>query len=114
MAKKMKKKKRGLGGGVGYAFPATATIAAEDVLVVVGFDPLHEPLLASNFRSAYGIDESIDLLGPFTGRLDNAGEIDLVLYHPRCGDHCDHVDRRGLFFHGGHPFRLGRLLFCTD
>jgi hypothetical protein len=41
--------------------------------VVASFDPSNSSLLAS-FRSAYGIDESVVVLGPYDGKLENGGE----------------------------------------
>ena len=63
-------------GGVDFNFAAGSSLAAHSTLVIVPFDPV-DPLSAdklSTFRSVYGIDAGVPLIGPFTGNLDNSGE----------------------------------------
>jgi hypothetical protein len=60
--------------GANYDFPAEAVLPATGVVVAVSFDPQTNAQRLAAFRSTYGIDESVVLLGPFRGRLDNTGE----------------------------------------
>ena len=65
-----------LGSGIDFSFAPDTTIDAEGTLVVVRFDPtiaLNSDLL-QEFRSYFGIDESVSLVGGFDGALNNAGE----------------------------------------
>jgi len=43
-------------------------------VVLVGFDPQGEPATAAAFRAVYGIENSVTLIGPYAGKLDNSGE----------------------------------------
>lgn len=65
-----------LDAGITYAFPTGHIIAAGSVAVVVPFVPAasSNATLLATFRSDYGIDETIPLLGPYAGSLDNGGE----------------------------------------
>jgi len=59
----------------GFDFAVGTTLAADGVLVVVGFDPLVQPTKLATFKSHYGItDPSVRIVGPFNGVLDNGGE----------------------------------------
>ncbi len=71
-----------LAGAVEFAFPAGTTIDPGGTLVVVGAASVEA------FRTAYGIDESVAVLGAWDGRLANGRErIDLCLPAPlRTGD----------------------------
>jgi len=60
--------------GLDFDFPPAALLPATGVVVVVSFDPQTNAQRLTEFRAAYGIDESVILLGPFDGRLDNRGE----------------------------------------
>jgi spore coat protein CotH len=65
-----------IGAGISYTFPTGHVIAASGVAVVVPFDP-DDPanaMLLATFRSDYGIDETVPLLGPYAGALSNGGE----------------------------------------
>lgn len=53
--------------GLGFAFPTGVTIPAGDVLLVVGSSP-------SSFRAKHGIAETVPVLGPFAGVLQDSGE----------------------------------------
>jgi hypothetical protein len=57
----------------GFSFPAGTSLDPGESLVVVGFDPADTTLLNA-FKAAYGIDAGVLIVGPFDGRLDNAGE----------------------------------------
>jgi hypothetical protein len=65
-----------IAGGISFAFPPGASIATGQALTIVSFDPADptNASLLSEFRTAYGIDASVPLLGGFSGRLDNTGE----------------------------------------
>lgn len=60
-----------LSGGVDFEFSAGVTMPARGHLVVVPFDPATSPEALAQFRSFYGIDESVVPVGPYQGRLDN-------------------------------------------
>lgn len=69
-----------LGGGVEFAFPAGASIAANGLLLVVPFPPANTTALAA-FRSKYGVAAAVPVFGPYTGQLNNSGE-SIELYRP--------------------------------
>jgi hypothetical protein len=54
-------------GGVTYAFDGGVSIPAHGYLVLVNTDP-------DAFRARYGVPAGVQVLGPFTGLLNNAGE----------------------------------------
>ncbi|MCS5540927.1 MAG: hypothetical protein NZ804_13125, partial [Roseibacillus sp.] len=59
-------------GGVDFDFTTAHSLSAGESLLVVGFDPVADPVSTSNFRSHYGIDAGVPLLGPWTdGPLRN-------------------------------------------
>lgn len=61
-----------LRGGVDFDFTTAHSLSAGESLLVVGFDPVADPVSTSNFRSHYGIDAGVLLLGPWTdGPLRN-------------------------------------------
>jgi len=60
--------------GVDYAFAPGASLAADKTLVLVSFDPVSQTTETADFLSHYGISPLVPLAGPFSGRLDNAGE----------------------------------------
>jgi len=61
-----------LRGGADFDFTSDHSIAAGGLLVIVAFDPITDTSAASTFRTTYGIDASIPLVGPFTdGPLGN-------------------------------------------
>ena len=59
--------------GVDFNFPTGTTLPAGGYLVLVGFDPVADPAALALFQSAYGT--GMTLAGPFTGKLDNNGEV---------------------------------------
>ena len=63
-----------LGGGIDFAFPASVSLAAGARMLVVDFDPTNTVTLAA-FRARYGISNSVAVYGPFTGALDNGGDV---------------------------------------
>ena len=62
-------------GGIDFDFPAGA-LEPGGTRVVVSFDPTDQALTNKyvSFLIHYGIDPSVGMLGPFDGRLNNAGE----------------------------------------
>src|ERR1035438_2615924 len=50
-------------------------------LLVVPFDPAHDPVMLAWFRGRYGVSTSTPIFGPWDGHLDNAGE-QVALYMP--------------------------------
>lgn len=68
-----------LRGGVDFDFNTSHSLAPGDFLLLVSFDPATDAAAVAAFRTAYGTNGT--LVGPFRGRLDNAGE-SLELYAP--------------------------------
>lgn len=63
-----------LGGGATYVFPSNTTLAADAYMVLVPFDPTNA-VEVSTFLTAYGLTNGeVQLLGPYSGNLDNRGE----------------------------------------
>ena len=62
-----------LDGGVAFVLPVGVTLGAGKSLIIVGFDPVHTGKLEA-FCSAYGIEPSNSILGPYQGVLSNRGE----------------------------------------
>jgi len=59
----------------GYAFETGTTLAGGEALVVVRFDPVGEPTKLADFTTHHGVtDPGVQIVGPFDGKLDNAGE----------------------------------------
>jgi hypothetical protein len=58
--------------GIDFNFPPSTVIPAGGYLVIVSFDPLTEAASLAAFQAAYG--NGMTLLGPYSGKLDNAGE----------------------------------------
>ncbi len=59
--------------GVDFAFPSGASISAGGFALVVGFDPADGAALTA-FQARYGVDPSVPVFGPYSGRLANSGE----------------------------------------
>lgn len=53
--------------GVGYEFPHQYTLQAGQTVLVVATNP-------AVFRARYSVADSVDILGPYSGRLQNNGE----------------------------------------
>jgi hypothetical protein len=70
-----------LRGGISFVFPQSVSLAAGGYLLIVSFDPVTSPNQLAVFRSTFGIPAGVSVLGPFSGRLDNAGER-IELYRP--------------------------------
>lgn len=61
-----------LRGAVEFDFPKGTLVPAHGSLVIVGFDPTTNGASLTSFRSAYG--NAAAQIGPYAGKLDNAGE----------------------------------------
>ncbi len=72
-----------LEGGIDYVFSADTNLPSHGVIVVLPFDPesAANASRVSDFRSYYGIDDSVVLVGGYRGKLNNAGER-VTLYRP--------------------------------
>ncbi|MCH8042337.1 MAG: lamin tail domain-containing protein [Planctomycetes bacterium] len=62
------------GNGVRFGFPTGITLDAGEYLLVVGIDP-------AEFRLAHDVPQSVVILGPYVGQLDNSGET-VAIYMP--------------------------------
>ena len=62
-----------IGNGVSFEFLSTTILEVDGVLLLVAFDTSDTLLLAA-FMSEYNVNESVMVLGPFTGALNNGGE----------------------------------------
>jgi hypothetical protein len=67
--------------GVSFIFPTNVVLSANSYLLVVAFDPVNDAATLSAFRNKYDVDPSVPIYGPYSGRLDNAGE-SVELYKP--------------------------------
>ena len=56
-----------LASAVDFTFPTNRTVPVNGFVLVVPTDP-------SQFRSTFRVPSSVSIFGPYTGRLDNAGE----------------------------------------
>ncbi|MBN2507231.1 MAG: lamin tail domain-containing protein [Verrucomicrobia bacterium] len=63
-----------LNDAVSLAFPPGSRLAPGESAVAVRFDPLADPAALTAFRSRYGVGPSVQIFGPWSGRLSNEGE----------------------------------------
>ncbi len=65
-----------IGDGVEFTFTTGTQIEVGGYLAVLSFDPANaaNATLLTNFQTAYGIDGSARLTGPYVGALSNGGE----------------------------------------
>ena len=65
-----------LAGGVSFSFAADTLLQSHEALVILPFDPATPANAAklADFRTAYGIDQSVRLVGGYQGSLSNGGE----------------------------------------
>lgn len=87
-------------GGVEFAFPLNATIPANGRLLIVDFNPVDAAALAA-FRARYNIPTDVPIFGPFTGKLDNAGE-SLSLWMPKFNPPNSTITNGAAFFRIDH------------
>jgi VCBS repeat-containing protein len=66
-----------VGAGVGYTFPAGVRLGPHRTLVIASFAPDNpgDADRIERFRSTYGMNPSVLLLGGYDGRLSNRGEM---------------------------------------
>jgi hypothetical protein len=70
-----------LSGAVQFTFPLGTIMPPWSYLVVVSFDPAHDPAALSWFQVRYGLGNGVVVFGPYAGHLANEGE-SLALYRP--------------------------------
>lgn len=58
-----------LSGGIGYTFPTNLSLAPGELIVVCATNDL------AGFRSSYNVPTNVIVLGPWTGNLNNAGDV---------------------------------------
>jgi len=63
-----------LSGGADYVFPPNLILQADGYLLLVNFDPVHQPGLLAAFQAKYGLNTGTNVFGPYGGSLDNSGE----------------------------------------
>jgi hypothetical protein len=63
-----------LGQGVTFRFPTGLTLPPDGYALVVSFDPLLDPVSLASFRARFGLSDGVPIYGPFSGRLNNAGD----------------------------------------
>lgn len=63
-----------LEGAVEFTFAPGLELGPDGYLLVVGFDPVFDLFSLNQFQTYYGLDPGVILLGPYNGRLDNAGD----------------------------------------
>lgn len=74
-----------LRNAVDFDFPPGVELAAGERVLVVGFDPLTDTAQLASLRSKFNIPASIEIYGPWSGKLDNSGE-ELELKYPGSAD----------------------------
>ena len=67
-----------LADAVDFLFPEGTLLPANSYLLITGFNP-EDPALESAFRTAYRLDSSIPILGPWAGSLNNSAD-NVMLY----------------------------------
>jgi len=60
--------------GITFDFPLGLSIPAGGYLLLVSFDPVVNPAKLATFRTTYNVPESIQVIGPYSGKLSDAGE----------------------------------------
>ena len=63
-----------------FEFPRT-NLAANAFCLIVGFDPYTDSTALLNFRTRYGVSNSVPIFGPWSGQLNNNGDA-VELYRP--------------------------------
>ena len=59
---------------VDFEFPTGVSLAANERLLVVSFDPATNATALAGFRATYALSPSVPVFGPWRGRLGNDGE----------------------------------------
>jgi hypothetical protein len=60
-------------GGIDFVFPANLTLAPDEYVLLVNFNPANSADLAA-FRSRYRVPVVIRVFGPYDGKLDNSDD----------------------------------------
>lgn len=63
-----------LEGAVEFSFPPGLELGPDGYVLVVGFDPVFDLFSLNQLRAYYGLGPGVVVLGPYAGRLDNAGD----------------------------------------
>jgi len=58
---------------VDFDFPLNTTLAANEVVRIVSFDPTNTAMVAA-FRAKYNLPPGLRIFGPYAGKLDNSGD----------------------------------------
>lgn len=66
---------------VDFDFPRNLTLAADELLLVVGFDPSTNTTALAAWRTRFSVPANVRILGPYVGKLDN-GSDKVELYRP--------------------------------
>ena len=61
-----------LRGDADFDFPTNVTLSPGATLLVVNFNPVSNTNALAVFRTAYGLEASVPLFGPYSGSLDNS------------------------------------------
>jgi uncharacterized repeat protein (TIGR01451 family) len=59
---------------VDFDFPPGTILPEYNYVIIVGFDPTTNATELANFRAKHGMDESVVILGPWIGKLDNSSD----------------------------------------
>jgi hypothetical protein len=68
-------------GGVEYIFRPGITVPPLGYVLLVHFDPEHDPVMLNSFRSRFAVSTNTPIYGPFTGNLANEGDR-IGIYQP--------------------------------
>ncbi|MCK6500264.1 MAG: thrombospondin type 3 repeat-containing protein, partial [Nitrospira sp.] len=60
-----------LNGGIDFEFPLFLTLAADERVVVVPFDPATQPSVLAAFRALFKVPNTVRVMGPYIGGLNN-------------------------------------------
>jgi hypothetical protein len=60
-------------GGIDFAFPTNGSVAPGEVVLLVNFDPTNSAMLSA-FQAKYGVSPSVQVFGPYGGKLNNDGD----------------------------------------
>jgi hypothetical protein len=58
---------------VDFDFPLNTTLAANEAVRIVSFDPTNTAMVAA-FRTKYNLNPGMRIFGPYSGKLDNSGD----------------------------------------
>jgi hypothetical protein len=61
-----------LDDAVEFTFPSSVVLSPGQCLVIVSFDPQTNATALAQFHAAYGIDDTVTIVGPYSGKLENS------------------------------------------